>query len=133
MLAEAFYRLNKCAPKDGSELVRMNSLEPVTFAMSGDVNDGDPGYYTIVKCVLTGSDRTLTGLVDGAGQEGAGGRIITLVNASASALTLTLTHEDNSSDAANRLLLPRGLPIAVAQYMSLTLWYDLAALRWRVV
>lgn len=132
-LSGFFYRLNECTPKDGSEPQTMLSLGSVIFNMSGDVNDADPGYYTLVKCVLTGADRTMSGIANGAGQEGVGGRIVKLVNASESALTLTLTHEDTNSTAANRFLLPRSLPIAIAQYMTVELWYDLAALRWRVV
>ena len=130
-IAEIARRLNLCAPKDGSELVQMTSLDKVVFAISGDVNNADPGYYSVVKCVLTGADRTLTGIVDGAGQEDVGGRVLTLVNASATALNLIVAHENGSSSAANRFLLPRSLPVSIAQYMSMTFWYDLDDSRWR--
>jgi hypothetical protein len=131
IMAESGFRLNRVAPKDGSELQQMTSYESTDYAVSGNVDDADFGYYTIVRCTLTGGAHDLTGIADGAGQEGLGGRILRIINTSASGLTLTLKH-DATSTAANRFYLPAGGDYGVAQYEAVQLWYDLASLRWRV-
>jgi hypothetical protein len=132
-LAQLAHRVNEVLPKDGSELTRMLSLDSVTFPeMTGDVDDADTGYYSLVKFVLTGSGHTLSGIVGGSGQEGVGGRMITLVNASASDLTLTVSHEDVGSATANQFRLPRGFDVAIGKDMAMTFWYDPEELRWRV-
>jgi hypothetical protein len=127
------HRVNEVLPKDGSEPQRMISVDCVDFPeMSADVDNADPGFYSRVKFTLTGGAHTLSGVADGAGQEGVGGRLITLVNTSATALTLTVAHADVGSDAANRFLLPAEGDVDIDQDESMTFWYDLAALRWRV-
>lgn len=130
-LAESGRRLNQTAPKDGSELQQMSSYDSVDFAMAANTDNADIGYYTIARVTLSGGSYDLTGILDGAGQEGVGGRLLRIINTSASALTLTLKH-DATSAAANRFYLPGGGDYAVAQYEAAQLWYDLASLRWRV-
>jgi hypothetical protein len=130
-LAEIARRLNLTAPKDGSEPVQMVSYGSVDFAVSGDVNNADPGYYAVVRCDVTGADRTISGLVDGLGQEGEGGRVVTLMNVS-STYNLIVGHEDVGSTAANRFKLPRGYDISIAPEMATTFWYDSSDSRWRV-
>ncbi len=132
LIAELARRLNLTAPKDGSELQKMTSYDSAAYAMTGDVDDADVGYYTIAKFVLTGGSWSLGGVANGAGQEGVGGRVLTILNASATELDLTVNHEDAGSAAANRFLLPRGFSVTIGQYMAMSFWYDLAALRWRV-
>jgi hypothetical protein len=129
--AEMARRVNLTSPKDGSELQRMSSYDSVDFAMAANADDADIGYYTIARVTLSGGSHDLTGIADGAGQEGAGGRLLRIINTSASALTLTLKH-DTTSTAGNRFYLPGGGDYTVAQYEAAQLWYDLASLRWRV-
>ncbi len=132
MVAELSYRLNMTAPKDGSELQQMTSYDAVDFpTVTGDVDDADVGYYTIAKFALTGGDHSLTGIANGAGPEGAGGRFLLVMNVSAGSDKLLLQHGDVGSDVENRLLLPYAT-IAVGQNSAVQLWYDLAALRWRL-
>jgi hypothetical protein len=130
-LSEIARRVNQTTPKDGSELAQMVSLDSTTLNITADLDDASPGYYSVVRCVLDAA-WSLGGIVDGAGQEGVGGRVVTLVNASATDLTLTINHEDTGSAVANRFLLPRGLGVSLGQYMAMTFWYDLESLRWRV-
>ena len=131
ILAESGFRLNRVAPKDGSELQQMTSYDSVDYAVSGNVDNADFGYYTIVRCTLTGGSHNLTGIIDGAGQEGLGGRLLRIINTSASGLDLTLVH-DATSTAANRFYLASGANLIVPQFGAVQLWYDLASLRWRV-
>ena len=130
LLAELSRRINSTAPKDGSELQTMTSYDAVDFpTVTGDVHNADVGYYTIAKFTLTGGDHSLTGIADGAGPEGAGGRFLLVMNVSSD--KLLLQREDANSDAENRMLLPYAT-IAVGQNSAVQLWYDLAALRWRL-
>jgi hypothetical protein len=131
IMAESGFRLNRVAPKDGSELQQMTSYDSVDYAVSGNVDDADFGYYTVVRCTLTGGSHNLTGIADGAGQEGLGGRLLRIINTSATGLTLTLMH-DTDSTAANRFYLASGNDLAVPQFGAVQLWYDVASLRWRV-
>jgi hypothetical protein len=131
ILAESGFRLNRVAPKDGSELQQMTSYDSVDYAVSGNVDDADFGYYTVVRCTLTGGSYNLTGIANGAGQEGLGGRLLRIINTSASALGLTLLH-DATSTAANRFYLSGGDDLLVPQFGAVQLWYDIASLRWRV-
>ncbi len=131
LVAELAYRLNMTAPKDGSEPVQMVSYSSVDLTIAADLDDGDPGYYAVVRCNVTGADRTISGLVDGLGQEGEGGRVARLMNVSAT-YSLIVGHEDAGSVAANRFKLPRGLGVTIAPEMSMAFWYDPTTLRWRV-
>lgn len=132
-LTEMAYRINKTAPKDGSELQQMVSYDSMSFpTVSADVHDADVGYYTVAKFTLTGSDHSLTGIANGAGQEGAGGRVLWLVNITGSALNLLVQHDNAGSLVANRILLPHGT-VALMPNSAVQLWYDLSALRWRLV
>ncbi len=130
-LEEGARRNNETTPKDGSELQQMTSYGSVDYAVSGNVDDADFGYYTIVRCTLTGGSHNLTGVADGAGQEGVGGRLLRIINTSATALNLTLVH-DATSAAANRFYLASGANLVVPQFGAAQLWYDLASLRWRL-
>jgi hypothetical protein len=130
-LAESARRNNETTPKDGSELQQMSSYDSVDYAIAANTDDADLGYYTVARCTLSGGSYDLTGVADGGGQESVGGRLLRLINTSASALTLTLKH-DQTSAAANRFYLPGGGDYAVAQYEAVQLWYDIASLRWRV-
>lgn len=47
--------------------------------------------------------------------------------------TVTLVHENASSQAANRFLTPGGTSIALSAGQSIPVWYDTEASRWRVV
>jgi hypothetical protein len=132
ILAESGFRLNRTAPKDGSELQQMTSYDSVDYAVSGNVNNADFGYYTFARFTLTGGSYDLTGIADGAGQEGLGGRLLRIVNTSASGLTLTLKHEDGSSISQNRFWLPGSGDYEVAQHETVQLWYDMTSYRWRV-
>lgn len=132
-IAEIARRLNQTAPKDGSELQRMVSLEPADFTVSANVNNADPGYFAVIRCDVTGADRTLSGLVDGAGQEAVGGRTVTLMNVGTGGFDLIVSHEDTNSLVGNRFKLPRGFGVTIAPEMAMMFWYDLKSLRWRVI
>jgi len=126
-------RANQSVPKDGSEPQRMVSYEASDFpTITADVHDADLGYYAVARVVLSGGSFDLTGIADGAGQEGAGGRVQRIINASASALTLTLKHENAGSVAENRMLLPSAADYPIPQFAAACLWYDLDASRWRI-
>ena len=129
---EITYRLNQTAPKDGSELAKMTSYDSYSYpSISGDVHNADMGYYTVILLTLASGPHDLTGIANGAGQEGAGGRLLKLINVSASANSLIVLDDDANSDVENRILLPYA-GVSLDQYASMTLWYDLAALRWRL-
>jgi hypothetical protein len=130
-LATSARRNNETTPKDGSELQQMTSYDSVAFPVTGDVDDADIGYYAIARFALTGGDHDLTGIADGAGQEGLGGRLLRVINASATGLDLNLRHQHLDSADYNRLILPSD-PYAVAQSTTAQLWYDMAVLRWRL-
>jgi len=133
LLAELSRRINSTAPKDGSELQTMTAYDAVDFpTVTGDVDDAAVGFYTIAKFTLTGGDHSLTGIANGAGPEGAGGRFLLVLNVSAGSEKLLLQHEDAGSVAANQMLLPYS-SIAIGPNSAVQLWYDLAALRWRLV
>jgi hypothetical protein len=132
MFGEYGRRINLTAPKDGSEPAQMVSYGSVDLTVAADVDDADPGYYAVVRCNVTGAHRTISGLVDGLGQEGEGGRVVTLMNVSAT-YNLVVAHEDSGSAAANQFTLPSGLDITLTPGMSTTLWYDSADSRWRVM
>jgi len=131
-VAEIARRLNLVAPKDGSEPIQMVSYDSVDLTVDADLDDGDPGYYAVVRCDVTGADRTISGLVDGLGQESEGGRVVTLMNVSAT-YTLIVSHQDAGSLDANRFKLPRGFGVSIAPEMAVTFWYDPTDLRWRVM
>lgn len=130
LLGEMARRVNLTAPKDGSELQQMTSYDSVDYAVTGNVDNADFGYYTVIRCTLTGGSYDLTGVANGAGQEGVGGRLLRIVNTSATGLNLTLKH-DATSTAGNRFYLTSGADLVVPQFGSAQLWYDLASLRWR--
>jgi hypothetical protein len=131
-LAEGARRNNETTPKDGSELQQMSAYDSVAFpTVTGDVDDADVGYYGVARFTLTGSNHDLTGIANGAGQEGVGGRLLRIINTSASGLDLDLRHEHADSVVANRFILPSD-PYPVAQNETAQLWYDIAALRWRL-
>ncbi len=133
VLAEFGRRINLTAPKDGSEPVQMVSYSSIDLAMAADLDDGDPGYYAVVRVDVSGDNRILSGLVDGLAQEGVGGRVVTLMNVSTGAFNLLVTHEDGGSAAGNQFTLPRGLAASIAPEMAMTFWYDPTSLKWRVM
>jgi hypothetical protein len=130
-LAANARRNNETAPKDGSELQQMTSYDSVDYAMSGNVNNADFGYYTVVRCTLTSGDYDLTGIANGAGQDAVGGRLLRIINTSTEDRTINVIHGSASSTDINRILLP-STPYAVARNETVQLWYDIAALRWRL-
>ena len=131
-LQEFAYRINQTAPKDGSELVTMTSYDSYSYpSISGDVDNAGMGYYTVVLLTLASGPHSLTGIANGAGKDGAGGRLLKLINVSSSANSLIVKHEDAGSDAENRILLPYA-GVSLDRRASMTLWYDLSAERWRL-
>jgi hypothetical protein len=130
LIAESGFRVNRTTPKDGSELQQMSSYDSVVFpTMTGDVDDADVGYYGVARFALTGGDHSLTGIANGAGPEGVGGRLLRIINTSAP--TLNLAHQAAGSDEINRFILPSN-PYPIDQNETVQLWYDIAALRWRL-
>jgi len=131
-LADLGRRLNLTAPKDGSEPTQMVSYSSVDLTIAADLDNGDPGYFAVVRCNVTGAERRLSGLVDGLAQEAEGGRVVTIMNVSAT-FNLIVGHEDTGSTDINRFKLPRALDIAIYPEMATTFWYDASTLRWRVM
>lgn len=131
-VAEIAFRLNEAIPKDGSELQQMSSLAATTPAdISADEDNADFGFFAVIRITVTGADRALSGIINGSGPEGAGGRVITLMNVGAGN-NLIVSHEDGGSSAANQFTLPRGFSVSIAPNMSMTFWYDLTDTKWRV-
>lgn len=77
-------------------------------------------------------DMSAAGVVSGLAG-GAAGRMIQLLNISGTGgNTLTLTHEDAASTAANRFVLPGNANLVIPNNSGVWLWYDTASSRWRV-
>jgi hypothetical protein len=132
-LAEMARRVNTTAPKDGSEPTQMVSYSSVDLTVGGDLDDGDPGYYAVVRCNVTGANRTLSGLVDGLAQEGVGGRIVSLMNVGTGGFDLIVAHEDAGSAEGNRFKLPGAADINIADEEVKRFWYDPTTLKWRML
>lgn len=132
VLAEFGRRINLTVPKDGSELIQMTSYDSVDVLTTSDKHNLDVGYYSFVRYNLAGGSLSLTGVADGVGPEGSGGRILTILNVTTADRTLTVTHEDVNSLEPNRFRLPRGFDVAISPDMAMSFWYDLTSLRWRV-
>jgi hypothetical protein len=73
----------------------------------------------------------LTGIANGAGQEGLGGRLLRIINTSTEGRTLNLIHGSTSSTDINRMLLP-STPYAISKNETVQLWYDPTEPRWRL-
>jgi hypothetical protein len=94
------------------------------YSTVGTTNNVNLGAGSSVR--LTGaSAQTITGITGGAN-----GRILTIINAAATAATLT--NEDALSTAGNRIITGTGASISLPAGSSITLIYDNAATRWRV-
>lgn len=92
---------------------------------SGNTND-----YTGIGTASVGrlsadvAGSTLTGIVAPADPT-----YLVIVNISAN--TLTITHQDTNSTAANRFLTATGASLTLTQDDTATFWYDLTTQRWR--
>lgn len=101
----------------------------VTVTPGADQNDYNPtGFANCAVLRVNGSiSCQLTGLV-----AAMAGHSVTVVNASPDFL-LWLANEAPGSSAANRFSLPRRAPALLLPGDAITLFYDGAASRWRVV
>lgn len=102
-------------------------------ALAADVNDYNPtGLSTasVIRQASSGAvNRNVTGLAGGSD-----GRVISFFNISdVAAETITLTHEDAASAAANRFHLPNLANYLISRASCVQLWYDPALSRWRVM
>lgn len=106
-----------------------SKITPASIA-STTVNDYNPAGLstTIVLVQDCGAGGTINGLAGGAD-----GRILVITNISGSSSTLTLAHEAAGSAAANRFSLANAANVLIRFNGSVTLLYDGAASRWRVI
>lgn len=109
-------------PSGGAELV----ITPTTLAANAD--DYSPTSWSAANRVrlsasapvnITGFDATAT----------VGAKSI--LNTAAD--VITLKHEDAASSAVNRIHIPGGVDLPLAQDDSVSLWYDAILTRWRLV
>jgi hypothetical protein len=112
-------RANATAPKDGSELLQMVTLDHLEHSMTANEDDADYSGYSVVRLDSDGA-YDLTGIVAGAG------RWLTLVNVSASTITLK---DEATSAPANQLKL--GGEFSLLAELAVVLWYDSVTTRWR--
>lgn len=90
-------------------------------------NDVNLGYSSFVRINSISSNFLgITGIVGGSN-----GRVLTLVNASTS--LVTIFNNSASSTASSRILTGTGVDLVIAQDASINLIYDSGASRWRVV
>jgi len=122
-------------PNDGVDLGSAHRLsgDISPAALAGNVNDYNPTSLSVASVIRQatggGVNRNITGLAGGAD-----GRVVVLMNLSdVAAETITLTHEDAASAAANRFHLPDLANRVIARSSSVTLWYDSTISRWRVM
>jgi len=95
------------------------------YSTTGTNNNVNFGTSSLIR--LTGaSAQTITGLANGAD-----GRQLTIVNAGSNAATLT--NEAAGSTAGNRIITGTGANISIPAGSSISLVYDSAASRWRVI
>lgn len=81
---------------------------------------------SVVRMDATGPIE-ITGLTGGAS-----GRVVTLVHVGSTALnTISLTHLDGDSDAANQFSLPGEAAIEIPIGGAVMLWYDVTSTKWR--
>lgn len=103
-------------------------------ALGANQNDWNPTSLATAAVIRADGSAAvnITGLAGGAA-----GRLLWLTHVGTNAAnTLTLTHEDAASTAANRFLLPNadragGTILAIGN--TVKLWYDITSSRWRVL
>jgi hypothetical protein len=103
-------------------------ITPAALA-AGSTNDWNPtgiGQAQVINVTPDAAGSTLTGLVAQAGS-----RVIVLINQGTG--TLTLTHNDAGSAAANRFFLPSAVSLGIVQNSAVMLWYDAAAGHWHAL
>ena len=104
-------------------------LSPAALAV-GNNNDYNPtGIDEAIMIRLTpAAGAFLTGIA----APSVAGRVLTLINLGAD--DITVTHEDGSSTAANRIVLPNSTAsVVIRDNGVMTLWYDASSARWRVL
>lgn len=85
------------------------------------------------SCNVIRQDMSAAGAVSGLAAQ-TDGTLIYLTNIATSALnTLTLTHDDAASTAANRFYLPDNASLVIPSNGGVWLWYDGTSSRWRTV
>jgi hypothetical protein len=115
----AYAREGQVDGANGVLVASTNNWAPTDLATSS----------AIYASQATGGNVNLTGLTGGRR-----GRRITLWNVSADPTdTITLTHDDAASAAANQFSLPQSAPIVLEQFGAVELVYDIARTRWRVI
>jgi hypothetical protein len=125
-------------------LVRLwgRALAAAAFALEGDITPSELAAGTTQNYAPTSlsTASTLRQAVNAAGSVlggltgGYDGRILVVHNISTGAAeTLTLNHEDASSTAANRFVLPTGVALIIVDRGTVTLRYDSTSSRWRLV
>ncbi len=108
----------------GATYYRRNTKSDIT-ANTNDYAIGTVGTY--FRIGPTGGDWNLTGIADGED-----GRLLIISNVS-TVRTLTLTHEDVLSTAANRIVTPSAASVAIAPGHHAQLIYDSPSSRWNLI
>lgn len=104
-------------------------ITPAVLAAGATADYAPTGLATaaVIRQATDATGSSLSGLTGGAA-----GRLICLINIGAAG-SLTLTHDDAGSAAANRFSLVAGASLVLAIGGSVLLWYDDVSSRWRPV
>lgn len=98
---------------------RMTAISDTIAAPANNYSPPDFATADVVRVVLTG-DQTISGMA----APGSGARTRKIISNVDDVDELTLSHEDTNSSEANRLSLPRALPIVLGPGEAVELWYD---------
>lgn len=99
------------------------AVSPAALAAGNNNDYAGVGNSSFARLSADGAGSTLTGVTGGAD-----GRELIIVNL---ANTLTITHQDAASSAANRFITTAGASIALGADDMVTFIYDSTTARWR--
>ena len=108
---------------DDLEFARVNAN-----LAAGDNNNVATGTVTVQRFTPTSAGSTVTGFAGGRD-----GRLIIAVNVQASAVDITLSHQNASSTNTNRIITPNQTDFVLTRGESCLLYYDGIESRWHVI
>lgn len=111
----------------GAELV---PVSPAALAAGNNNDYAGVGASSFARLSADAAGSTLTGVVAPT-ETGTGDRLLVIVNISAN--TLSITHQDVLSAAANRFLTATGATLPLAADDTATFVYDSTTARWRQI
>jgi hypothetical protein len=116
--------VRECLHKSGITAANVLALEPFTPAqLTTSANDYDPGPFTILR-ISASTPVNITGVVGGFR-----GRVLLFFNVGSN--NITLTNQDASSVAENRIITKTGGGVSIGANGQAAMWYDDVSQRWR--